>query len=95
MFQVMPCLSTGMYLELEFSYCFTPVDFLEYMDQIQWNHTETETSYRLRTIGDAHLRSLYIFTLLGCFHSLHLLSTPTYLHKWGLNNKEEFPTQKY
>ena len=65
-----------MYLELEFRYCFSIVDFVEYLDQRRWNHTETVTSYRLRTIGNTHWRSFDILTLLGCFYSLQLLSTP-------------------
>ena len=49
-----------MYLELELSYCFSLTDFVKYTDQMQWNHTETEMSQRLRTTGNAHLRSLNI-----------------------------------
>ena len=53
-----------MYLEHELSYCFTPVGFVKYKDQRQWNQAETETSYRLAKLakfGNAFLRSQTTF----------------------------------
>ena len=35
------------------------------------------------------------FMLLDCFYTQQLLSTPTYSHKWRLENQEVFSRQKF
>ena len=49
----------GIYLELEWSYCFSLVDFIKYSIRTKDNETsQRQTSYRLRTFGNTHLKSL-------------------------------------